>query len=658
MTGSPRSRHLPLLPSALSRLLPLLPLLPLARGIAAGGAKANGPQEPSCQALARDEVSGLGALSMLQLAAGGKPAAPLTSHEGPPPASGRASAGAGEPVLTVPSPTTAFAGVSLLTMQLPVSEAMRQEAAKGGFFGTDILGESLKLEPGGLAELRLAYFPQAEIGWTGTAGASERVNVPHRLLTVRMPVTVDGRHLHQIVYALTDDDIAQLTYRMGGGVPAKLANISFPVVDGALPVGQRLYADRRGLALFEVSSLRDLGPAGAEDATSLEALITRTVVEYGTDIGNTAASIGQTVSYKKHATTATIRDSRRVSLDLVLQDGLFDGIRWMFESLVPTDAWWVQADLQVTTTLVSATKKASGLKTISERGRKARMQGEVITDELIQKRKSGMTYSYNDGDVVWFNIKINAEKAAPFLPPGATLAGDEGLIWHVHWQPADPTNPYEMAGLNHFNLEYNELWVTVPVEYKGKRSILPLLMLLDDDVAQNLGQDTVGCPKKLANATYTFSAHPPVAGSLVNLEVSRRGRLVLKLSGSLQNTSDHSPVLGVNDNTDPNGSMMWMMSHQFPWNPSVDRPRYVWCRGMQRTEAQLGLEGLSVELGSGAPEPLGEWFEGSPTRGGYIRMDQDWAPSWSIPLSWNLKEQPSEAAYLEWWQRSFPVLYM
>mmetsp|Transcript_162004 Transcript_162004/g.514756 ORF Transcript_162004/g.514756 Transcript_162004/m.514756 type:complete len:651 (-) Transcript_162004:104-2056(-) len=585
-----------------------------------------------------------GGLSMLQLAASAQESLQLRRVLS---ARSRRSPG-GAPI----SPVRNFKGVSMLCLQLPISEAFRREAANGMAFGLGQDPRPLELDDSGFAEVRIADFPDAQLGWKGTVGASEIENVPHRLLSVRLPILRGGEKMYQTVFALSDDDVAVLIYRMSSGIPAKLANISFPAT-ASFPEGLGMNASRRSVNLFQAQNIRDVGEA---DPTSVEALFAYPEMNFGTELSNLLPlnSTKYDLVFKQLMTKATIANARKVDVELSIVDGSWDGFSWMLADSKPVNAWWVQADLEVTTTLVSEKRPTLGINPFSDALLNDRMLGEVLTEK---EKPPKVKFAYTHGDVIWFTTKIDQKKVTPYLAPGLTLRSDEAVVWHVRWQPADILNMWGMKDSQHdyLDLEYNELWVTMPVTYRGRNFTYPILMLLDEDVGQMAGQDGGGCPKKLANLTYTFSP-PPGQGSEVLLNVNRHERHVLNVTGKMSGIT-HKPIVGVNDNKDPAGEILFVMSHQFPWDPAVDRPKYFFVRGVQQTKEQRGLENLRVSYGADAPEPLAEWFVGEPIEGGYIRMNQDWLPSLDTPFDWQFEDvDPDE--FVEWWKVAFPVLYM
>lgn len=605
---------------------------------------ANCPSGGMTCAAAKEALLSQASLSMLQVAASSDDV-----HHRRPSSAKPAAAPVDLPI----SPLRVFKSVNLLVVQLPLSDAFRKQAAGGGVFGEhkDVKHGGFALDPGAFAELRIAHYPDAPIGWSGTYGESDPINVPHHLLSIRVPILQGTRKLCQTVFALTDDDTAMMILRMSSGIPAKLANMSFPGPN-SIAEGGEFNATRRALEIVEAVWSHDLGSVPTSEA---EPFFSRPEVNYGTDMSN-FEPLSQNMVYKKLKTKPDIFSVQRAKVGLKFADGSHDGVAWMIgDASKPLDAWWIQADLEVTTTLVPVARPKDLPTPPVDQVISARMLGEVVTGKK-RKPQQFPRMAYTNGDVVWFRSRLNTNKAATYLPPGLTLAAEEGIVWHVRWDPADPANSWGARDPGDWlDLEYNELWVTLPVSYRGKQYVYPVLMLLDDDVAEVMGQDGAGCPKKLANITFTLS-NGGQTGSDIFLEVTRHGRQVLEFSGKVTSPV-HTPVPGINANQNPNGQVVWLFSHQFAWNPAVDRPRYMFTQGQQRTQSQKGMTDVRIALGSEPSEPLGDWFQGPPLEAGYIKMDQDWLPSMSTPISSQLS-QPDPEEFAEWWKRVYPVLYM
>mmetsp|Transcript_30115 Transcript_30115/g.84012 ORF Transcript_30115/g.84012 Transcript_30115/m.84012 type:complete len:187 (+) Transcript_30115:1-561(+) len=183
--------------------------------------------------------------------------------------------------------------------------------------------------------------------------------------------------------------------------------------------------------------------------------------------------------------------------------------------------------------------------------------------------------------------------------------------------------------------------------------MLPLLILLDEDVAMMAGRDWGGCMKKLANTTYTFSPQR-VDGADVLADINRRGRDVFRLTGRLGPKVDGKPVPGLDATGDDALPTLFLDTTQFAWDPEHVRPWWGAIQGASHVFERRSLEAVKVELGDAAPEPLRLWFSGPPTSSGYVRMDQDWLMS-----KGGAQMKPVELkGYEEWWRRSFAVLYM
>jgi len=80
-------------------------------------------------------------------------------------------------------------------------------------------------------------------------------------------------------------------------------------------------------------------------------------------------------------------------------------------------------------------------------------------------------------------------------------------------------------------------------------------------------------------------------------------------------------------------------------------------QSFEKTDDQREMTDVEVVLGSGAPEPLAEWFVGQPLNSGYVKMDQDWFPSPRKLPSQQLEAIDADAL-TAWWRRAFPILYM
>jgi len=615
---------------------------------------------PACLAAVQADTSSQlsGSLSMLQRAAAGHSTGAALQQQGPDPsfsAEAAGAAGAGEE--NIPA-TATFRGVRMLYMKLPLSQAVLKQGLLGGILGesTDPKHGGFQLDEDGVAQVKIAYYPDALMGWSGEFGSSIPVNVPHQLLSVQLPMLQGGHKLYQTGYALTNDDTAMMLLRLGHGVPAKLANMSFFASSEAFPEGEALNVSRRGLEVLRVESLSS---EGAADVKAVEELFDIPEVNWGTPLANKLAFAGkiEKLSYKKQVTKANVKAAWKAKAALSANDGSVEVFRSIFSSLEPLEAYWLEADLEVTTSLV-----AEAPKFFSQPGgdwsnlTKWRFQGEVTTEK---RGRSGQTprMSYHNGDAIWMRMNIDRDAVASYLPPPLTVAGDEGLLWHVRWQPGDIFNMWGVLDqkADVLPLEYNELWVTVPVSLGGKHYMYPILMMLDDDIGLVTGQDVIGCPKKMANLTFQFSPKPG-KNSEVFLDITRKGRPVMQVRGKI-NDRKQKPVYGINDHSNPSSDILWLFSHQFPWDPKLDRPQFIPCQSAERTYDQREMTDVELTLGGTNPEPLAKWFVGKPLDAGYIKMDQDWLPSVRSPLDDQIRSMDAEG-FTAWWKRSFPLLYM
>jgi len=629
----------------MAKLLPMRRALLAAALARLAGAGAPAPPCAGGVCVPTDDEQGL---SMLQVQAGQAGQAGRRAAESPAESLAESPA-----VESVPS-TTEFRGASMLIMQVPVTDKLKAQAMAPGLFGEPAFPRSRAdphtfwLDAADSVLLVITHFPDAAIGWSDAYGTSERVNLPHHLVSVKVPLWQGAQKIYQTEYALSDDDAAINIYRMGYGIPAKLANFSLP--SGATPADmERFSVNRRGNEMLRVSGIKDVGEA---DKDELARLLERPEVTHGTGLFH---NIVNTAVYHKHLSKAKIRQARKVDVDSLFVHGPLstENLDVLLSSGKPVAAWRVDVDLTVTSSSVKVPRAFGTLPVLPRRTSTMwKMGGERWTDEPHDPYKF---MAYQDGDVVWFTMKIDAEQVAPYLPPEMSLASDEAILWNVRWQPTDVTNMWGLTGaiMGHTVLEYNELWVNIPVEARGRRYLYPILMLLDDDVAQVTGRDTAGTPKKLANMTFTFSPRPQ-QGAEFKLDISHKGRLVMRASGQLAEKT-FKPVPGVNANFEPDSTYAFVNTQQYMRDSGFYQPMWLGIHGVQRTHAQHGLANVAVELGSGAPEPLGRWFKGAPLQAGYVKMDQDWIPAMDSPL---MASPVSQWGLQEWWKRCFAVMYM
>jgi len=286
--------------------------------------------------------------------------------------------------------------------------------------------------------------------------------------------------------------------------------------------------------------------------------------------------------------------------------------------------------------------------------RYARTFGEFLMTHDNEFVPNAYTRPYMNGDLTWVQMKVNAEKAQKYLPPGATLSpGEPGVFWNTRWQPANPFGTRYVPPLLFY---YSEFWVCLPIIYKEQKYTYPVMLLVDEDFLMMAGADH-GFPKKLANITYTFSDGKN-KGSEVHLDIDRRGRKILSLKGKIgEDTREIIPAVN-EDGQDPDAAdYIFIISHEFPYNASIDRPRSSMAHEVADTHEQMVLDDIEYTLNASPYEPMLDFFEGNILRGGFMNIDQDFGWSSKTKLSW-MMEEPDPKGYAEWWKNNFPVLFM
>jgi len=547
-----------------------------------------------------------------------------------------------------PVPTTqTFLGFRMLYVTLPISQAVKDQTANHLLFGldSDASHGGMDVDPEGIAHLSVTHYPDAPISWVGEPGNSETLSLPHLLLTVQLPLVDKGRKFFQTSYALIDEDRAMMILRLGSGIPAKLANMSFPADGAALDGAATINVTRRGVNLLQVSGIRD---AGDYDLQQAEDLLAKVDMTWGTPITNYMAGPGlMNMTFFQHTTKATVRKARKVDVSLTIKHDDFDPFAWIFADSRPLDAWWLEGDLEVTTKVdMIPEAKDPQMPHMDANITALRTSGAVLTHGLNVTDRSS---SCSNADVIWTRMKLNTEKIAPYLPPGFSLENDEGVMMLQRCQPG----VFKLLGDLKLPLVYNELWVNVFGTYDGTPILLPILLLVDDDVAVMAGQDYAGTPKKLANLTFTMTPDSG-ANSSVFASINRHGRQIFKFTGRI-GAETTGTVRGVNDNTRQNSRFGFVMAHQFPRDGIVDRPMYIFPRGVQSTYKQREMTDLAVELGHAKEEPLGEWFVGEPLAGGYVQQSRDWGMDMMIGN--NFQKLPMDD-WIAWWTRNFQMLHM
>jgi len=271
---------------------------------------------------------------------------------------------------------------------------------------------------------------------------------------------------------------------------------------------------------------------------------------------------------------------------------------------------------------------------------------------------------------VWMEQRVNPEAVATALPPDFVLDDPLALVYNVYWNPATVFGPGP-----HDPFVYNELLVVLRVKYKGRPSNFPVMLLMDDDVAM---MSTSGCPKRLANFSYSVSRTP---GSLVHLHITRRGREVLKISGKMGQPESRS-IRGLNDRF--SNLFAWVLSHQFPWTSQHQSPNYLFMRSFMTprpfSQRKIDVSDLKVSWGNSAQEPLGAWFaKEPPANAGFMHVDQGWLPHLvdspkfdlhkmqleyppslmvTKPVEFGFYEQMPTDQFRNWWLNNYQLSYM
>jgi len=440
-----------------------------------------------------------------------------------------------------------------------------------------------------------------------------------------------------------------MIYRLGSGIPAKIANFSFQPLQGSL-VPQSIHVTRRGLKLLQATQIQD---QSAFEKGAAEQLLQAPDLNWWTPLTNYVPIRSFTMKFLDRVTKARVTSARKLQVSLAVEPSEFDPLYWLFSDLTPLAAYWIEADLDVTTTSVPVVRPLiPGSAMMDDKMSMLRLGG--LPSEGPSFSSQGLLPKQCDNaDVVWLRMKLNPDKVEPYLLPGMTLDSDVGVI------SMQRCNPFYVPVLLKLTmpLVFNELWVTVSVRYKNMTLIYPLLLMSEDDVAVMGGQDFGGLPKKLANATFELSPPPsqgkqPGFGTSVAWSVSRRGRPVMNFTGTITQETTNSSIPGITD------GYVWalLIGHQFPRHPDLDRPFYVFLDAKEFVEGQRAVADMTVALGSHEQEPLGEWFQGAPLDGGYARSARDWLPGMD-ELANDFTRVPANE-YLEWWKRNFQVLYM
>jgi hypothetical protein len=330
---------------------------------------------------------------------------------------------------------------------------------------------------------------------------------------------------------------------------------------------------------------------------------------------------------------------------------------WLFADLTALAAYWIEADLDIITAPMHAHRPPPrDLGVLPDPIFLGLRYGGVPEEGMEPFLPAQMREQCNDAHTVWFRVRLNPEKVEPMLLPGLTLDSTEGLIMMQR------CHPYAVPGDLILPLIFNELWVTVPVRFHGVCYTYPLLLLTGDDVGMIGGQDFGGLPKKMANLTFAMSPPVPAAeqpgyNTSVVCSASRHGRPALNFTGRITTrTSKLTP--GVNDNFAGDGAR-WalIVGHQMPRDPELDSPFYLLPRTMSTTKVQRAMTDMTMEFGSHLQEPLGDWFQGPPLEGGYVKTSKEWLPALGGNIRENFKQVDGDA-YAAWWTRNFQVLFM
>lgn len=566
--------------------------------------------------------------------------------------------------------TELFRGVRLLYLRLELSQELKALAQLLPLFGQPVPAAfgGVALDESGSAQVIVAYFPDAKIAWAGVPGESEPVNVPHHLLSVQLPVAYNGRKMYQTVYALADDDIAELLLRTGSGVPAKLASFAFPAENAsAEPV--RVKVTRRGQEIFSAAGPRTAPPPGAAAEP-----FDRPALEW-TLFGNYRSAGVHTASFLQRTTRATVQRAWRVGAELRVTEDANEGLRMIFGSLAPLEAWWLEAQLEVTSaplelpascvacgcgagpagSTAGPAPRGAAPRAVAPRGPQDivapwRWGGARLT--TASGRGPLPKMAYMSGETLWVSLRIRPEKLQPYLPPGFVLAGDEALIFSTHWKPAKIFTQWGMQTVAlDLPLEYSEVLVSIPVQYNGRTFSYLAMLLEDDDVATVAGIDVYGFQKKRAKIHFEYP-NKWVPGAGVRLGVRRRGREVLTICGVVGGRTK-APVKRLNNGAPPTIFYQWQ---QFPRSPTEQRLMFWSVALVARTYVQRELRNIRVSLSTQPQEPLGEWFAGRALRGGVMTLDVDQVPD---PLAEEfLFEQHPPSEFAAWWRRTYQALYM
>lgn len=552
-----------------------------------------------------------------------------------------------------PKPQTdEFRGMRMLYIRVPLPQDLKKTVWYGGIFG-QAAGSwrgAMALDTQGSIAITIAHYPNAKLAWSGIPGESAAQNVPHYLLSVMLPILYNGRKAYQTCYALTNDDIAMLLLRLGDGVPAKLSNFSFPA--GSLAQAASINITRRGEQIFLASGIQKMN-ASAAPVTSVASLFDHTELTWGTHYSNYLSMGKYNTSLLERVSKVNIQAAWPVKVALQMSEEKFEGLGTIFGDLEPLEAWWVEGDLTVTNTPVVVPSTGPpdwGVFANFPLSVQWHEGGKEVTDKKANKAYPKMAYM--NGEMAWISMKINKQEIGPYVPPACVLAGDEGYLYNVYWKPADVFQPWGRRSPTHPLLEYNELWVVIPVLYKGRHFQYPIQMLLDEDVAVVSGHDVMGCQKKMANMTFLFPV-PAAPGGTVHLSVDRKGRPTFNLTAKMGPPIGRQAASFIEDPA--TSTVLWMVSQQFPRDPDQDRPMYQPARPTNRIRGHWDLHDIEISLGSSAQEPLSKWFVGSALRGGFLQYDQDWSADPTPPV-WH--SRPDAESFVTWWKQNYQVLYM
>jgi len=552
-------------------------------------------------------------------------------------------------------PLQNFRGVTLLVAQLPVAHAVAKQEKKHMLFGEEwgSAGARITLDQERPAQLVIAFYPDAQMSWTGVPAESPTVNLPHHLLQVRLPILVDGQKMYQSSYALTDEDRAMMIHRLGSGIPAKLANFSFEH-GGVSTEPQSFTATRRGLRVLEATQILD---AGAVDAHEVGHLFQDPDMNWWTPMTNYIPVRSRTMKFEHRITKANITSARKIQTSLAVQHSDYDPLYWLFEDLTPLSAYWIEADLEVSTTSVHLIRPPAPALGVMPEFKINALRIGGLPSEGASFSPEEMKGQCNNAATFWVHMKLNPEKVEAALLPGMSLDSDVGILFLQRCFPF--TVP--VLGDMPLPLIFEELWVAVPVRSHNFSYMFPLVLLLNDDVGQMGGQDYGGLPKKLANVTLETSPEVPFGtaagyGTRVSWSVSRHGRSIANFTGRVTDETTR-PIPGLNDNAGDEGAR-WalLIGHQWPRSPNFDSPMYLFPRSVETTKAQRAMTDMTIEFGTSLQEPLCDWFQGSPLEGGFVLLERDWMPS-ITNVQDELRQVPGDE-YVAWWKRNFQLLYM